>query len=126
MFVQITAPPGATSSHVGQALEDVTQYLLKDEAQAVEGVFAVNGYSYGGHGQTAGLCFITMKPWEERPGKGNRVQQMAARINKHFAGPQQGFIVGFAPPAALEVGNATGRTTAPYHWVAWATRAAAH
>ena len=108
MFVQITAPPGATSSHVGQALEDVTQYLLKDEAQAVEGVFAVNGYSYGGHGQTAGLCFITMKPWEERPGKRNRVQQIAARINKHFAGSQQGVIVGFAPPAALELGNATG------------------
>jgi multidrug efflux pump len=108
MFAQVIAPPGATSSHVQQALENVTQYLLKDEAQAVEGVLAVNGYSYGGHGQTAGLCFITLKPWEERPGKRNRVQEIAARLNKHFAGSQEGLIVGFAPPAALELGNATG------------------
>jgi multidrug efflux pump len=108
MFAQVTAPPGATSSHVEQALESVKQYLLKDEGQAVQGVFAVNGYSYGGHGQTAGLCFITMKPWDERPGKRNRVQQIAARLNKHFAGSQEGLIVGFAPPAALELGNATG------------------
>jgi multidrug efflux pump len=108
MFAQVTAPPGATSSHVEQALESATQYLLKDEGQAVQGVFAVNGYSFGGHGQTAGLCFITMKPWEERPGKRNRVQEIAARLNKHFAGSQEGLIVGFAPPAALELGNATG------------------
>jgi multidrug efflux pump len=108
MFVQITAPPGATSSHVGHALDDITRYLLKDEQQAVEGVFEINGYSFGGHGQTAGLAFITLKPWEERPGRRNRVQQIAARLNRHFAGSQEGLIVGFAPPAALELGNATG------------------
>ena len=71
-------------------------------------MFAVSGYSYGGHGQTAGLCFMPLKPWEERPGKRNRVQQIAARFNQHFAGSQEAMIVGFAPPAALELGNATG------------------
>ena len=108
MFVQVTAMPGATSSHVGHALNDITQYLLEDEKQAVEGVFAVNGYSFGGHGQTAGLAFIVLKPWEERPGARNRVQQIAARLTKHFAGSQEATIVGFVPPAALELGNATG------------------
>ena len=108
MFAQVTAVPGATSSHVGHALDDITRYLLEDEKQAIEGVFAVNGYSYGGHGQTAGLAFIVLKPWEERPGTHNRVQQIAARLTKHFAGSQEATIVGFAPPAALELGNATG------------------
>jgi multidrug efflux pump len=108
MFAQVTAPPGSTSSHVGRALDDITRYLLEDEKQAVAGVFAVNGYSYGGHGQTAGLAFIVLKPWEERPGARNRVQQIAARLTKHFAGSQEATIVGFAPPAALELGNATG------------------
>jgi multidrug efflux pump len=108
MFVQVTAPPGATSSHVDHALDAIKDYFLKDEAQAVEGVFAVNGYSFGGHGQTAGLAFVMLKPWEERPGARNRVQQIAARLNRHFAGSQEATIVAFAPPAALELGNATG------------------
>jgi multidrug efflux pump len=108
MFVQLTSPPGTTRSHMALSLDEVSQYLLKEESQAVAGVFAVKGYSFGGHGQTAGLCFISLKPWEQRPGARNRVQQIAERLNRHFAGEQGALIVGFAPPAALELGNATG------------------
>ena len=108
MFVQVTAPPGATDSHVLGVLDDVSHYFLTEEKQAVEGVFMVSGYSFGGHGQTAGLAFVPLKPWEERPGKRNRVQQIAARFNHHFAGTQEAMVFGFPPPAALELGNATG------------------
>src|SRR5258708_39672278 len=82
--------------------------MLTAEKQAVEGVEAVSGYSFGGHGQTAGLAIIPLKPWEERPGKRNRVQQITARLNQHFAGTQEALVFGFPPPAALELGNSTG------------------
>jgi multidrug efflux pump len=108
MFVQVTAPPGATDSHVLGVLDDVSHYFLTEEKQAVEGVFIVSGYSFGGHGQSAGLAFVPLKPWEERPGKRNRVQQIAARFNQRFAGTQEAMVFGFTPPAALELGNATG------------------
>jgi multidrug efflux pump len=108
MFVQVTAPPGTTSSHVESVLDQLTHYLLTDEASSVSGVFAVNGYSYGGTGQTSGLCFIALKPWEQRPGARHRVQQIVARVNRYFARSQEAFVVAFAPPAALELGNATG------------------
>ena len=108
MYVQIVAPPGATASHVVQELDAVTDYLLKDEGQAVEGVLEVRGFSFGGHGQNAGLCFIRLKPWDERPGRRNRVQQIAARLTRHFAGSPDAMVFGFAPPAALELGNASG------------------
>jgi multidrug efflux pump len=108
MFVQVTAPPGATSSHVVNVEDEITQYLLTDEKQAVDGVFQVSGFSFGGHGQSAGLVFVALKSWEARPGKRNRVQQIVARFNRHFAGSQEAMIFGFAPPAALELGNASG------------------
>jgi multidrug efflux pump len=108
MFVQVTAPPGATDSHALTVLNDISHYFLTQEKQAVEGVFVVSGFSYGGHGQTAGLAFIPLKPWDERPGKRNRVQQIAARFNQHFAGDPEAMVFGFPPPAALELGNATG------------------
>jgi multidrug efflux pump len=108
MFVQVTAPPGATDSHVLGVLDDISHYFLTEEKQAVEGVFVVSGYSFGGHGQTAGLAFIPLKSWEERPGERNRVQHIAARFNQHFGGTQEAMVFGFPPPAALELGNATG------------------
>ncbi len=108
MFVQITAPPGATGSHVVAVLDQVTQYLLKDEGQAVDGVLEVRGFSFGGHGQNAGLAFIKLKPWDQRRGSRNQVQAIADRLTRHFAGSQEAVILGFAPPAALELGNATG------------------
>jgi hydrophobe/amphiphile efflux-1 (HAE1) family protein len=108
MYVQIVAPPGATATHVISVLDEVTHYLLTDEAQAVDGVLEVRGFSFGGRGQNAGLCFIRLKPWDQRRGARNRVQQIAARLTRHFAGAQQAVIVGFAPPAALELGNASG------------------
>jgi multidrug efflux pump len=108
MFVQVTAPPGATDSHALRVLDEVSHYFLTEEKQTVEGVFTVSGYSYGGHGQTAALAFVPLKPWDERPGKRNRVQQIAARFNRHFAGTQEAIVFGFPPPAALELGNATG------------------
>ncbi len=108
MFAQVTAPPGSTSSHVGEALDELSRYLRTQEAQAVEGALTINGQSYGGHGQASGLAFIMLKPWEDRPGARNRVQQIVARLNKHFKGYQDAQVVGFAPPAAFELGNATG------------------
>jgi multidrug efflux pump len=108
MYVQIVAPPGATSTHVTDVLDEVTHYLLTDEAQAIDGVLEIRGFSFGGRGQNAGLCFIRLKPWDQRRGARNRVQQIAARLTRHFSGSQQAQIIGFAPPAALELGNASG------------------
>jgi multidrug efflux pump len=106
MFVQVTAPPGATSIRMQAVLDDVTKYLHTDPA--VQNVFAVSGFSFGGRGQNAGIAFVTLKPWGDRPGAANRVQAVAKRAMGHFAGVKDAMVVAFAPPAVLELGNATG------------------
>jgi multidrug efflux pump len=74
----------------------------------VQGVFAVNGFSFGGHGQNAGLGFIKLKDWSDRPGAANSVQAIAGRAMAHFRGIKDAQVFAFAPPAVLELGNATG------------------
>ncbi len=109
MFAQVNTPPGATKERTEKALAQVRDYFLNNEKQAVEGVFTVAGFSFGGHGQSAGLVFVRMKPWGDRPGANNRVQAVAGRASKFFAAnikDAQAF--GFAPPAVLELGNAAG------------------
>lgn len=107
-FVQIVAPPGATRTHVSRTIDDVTNYLLTQDRKAVSGVFGVTGFSFAGDGQNAGICFVRLRPWSQRPGVRNNVQQIAAGLNRHFAGDQDAIVIGFPPPAALELGNATG------------------
>jgi multidrug efflux pump len=108
LFAQVTTPPGATSERTGLALAEVRDYFLNDEKQAVEGVFTVSGFNFAGHGQTSGLVFVRMKPWDDRPGARNRVQAVAARANQRLQKIADAQAFAFAPPAALELGNATG------------------
>jgi multidrug efflux pump len=108
LFVQVSAPPGAASELTQQALNEARDYFLKDEQALVSGVFTVNGFSFGGHGQNAGLVFVRLKDWSERSGKKNSVFALVGRANQRFHQLRGAVVVAFAPPAALELGNATG------------------
>jgi multidrug efflux pump len=108
MFAQVTAPPGATSIRTQQVLDDVYEYFRKEEGNNVEGVFEINGFSFGGHGQNSGLIFIKLKDWDARPGPHNKVQAIARRAMARFAGVKDAMVFAFAPPAVRELGNATG------------------
>src|SRR5271156_1090853 len=108
LFVQVSAPPGAASELTQRALNEARDYFLKDEKDLVSGVFTVNGFSFGGQGQNTGLIFVRLKDWSDRPGKKNSVFALAERANRRFHQIRGAFVVAFAPPAALELGNATG------------------
>jgi multidrug efflux pump len=108
MFIQVTGPPGATSVRTQQVLDDVADYLRKDEASNVVGVFEVNGFSFGGRGQNSGLVFVKLTDWSQRPGAQNKVQAVAGRAMAHFRQIKDAQVFAFAPPAVLELGNATG------------------
>jgi multidrug efflux pump len=109
-YAQVIAPPGATSDRTQRALDELRRYLLEDEAAVVASAFTINGFSFSGRGQNAGLAFISLRDWSERPGAANSVHALAARINARFAGYQDAIVVAFAPPAISELGNATGFT----------------
>ena len=108
LFVQVSAPPGSASELTQRALNEARDYFLKDEQALVSGVFTVNGFSFGGHGQNAGLVFVRLKDWSKRPGKSNSVFALVARANQRFHQLRGALVIAFAPPAALELGNATG------------------
>src|SRR5271154_6953123 len=108
IFAQVTSPPGATLERTQKSLAQVRDYFLTHEKDAVMGVFTVSGFNFAARGQASGLVFIRMKYWSERPGRENRVQAVAARANKALAKIEDAQAFAFVPPAALELGNATG------------------
>jgi multidrug efflux pump len=108
MFLQVVEPPGTASELTQQTLNQVRDYFLKDEQHIVSAVFTVNGFSFGGRGQSSGLGFVRLKDWRERPEARDSVFALAARANQRFHQIRGAIVVAFAPPAALELGNATG------------------
>jgi multidrug efflux pump len=108
MFCQITTPPGSTMETTQAVLNKVRDFFLKDEAKNVEGLFTVAGFSFGGRGQNSGLAFVRMKTWDQRPGEENKVQAIAKRAMGRFMQYREAMAFAFAPPAVLELGNATG------------------
>ena len=109
MFVQVSSPSGATSERTAESLLKVQQYMLEKEKDAVASIFTVNGFSFAGRGQSSGLAFISLKPWEDRSGAENRVKAIADRAQKYVMGNiRDAMVFVFAPPSVIELGNASG------------------
>ena len=107
-MTMIQLPAGATQERTQKVLDQVTHYYLNNEKANVESVFTVNGFSFSGQGQNAGLAFISLKPWDERNGKENSVEAVIARATRAFSQIPDGLVFPFNMPAIIELGTATG------------------
>jgi hydrophobe/amphiphile efflux-1 (HAE1) family protein len=108
LFAQVTTPPGTPQKYTQDVLDRMNEYFLTKERTAVDSVLTVAGFSFGGRGQSSGLIFIRLKDWAKRPGANNRVQAIARRAMGEFLQYRDALAFAFAPPAAIELGNATG------------------
>jgi hydrophobe/amphiphile efflux-1 (HAE1) family protein len=108
MYAQVALPPGSTLEMTKQVLERISQHLLTEEKESIESVMSIAGFNFGSRGQSAGVAFIRLKPWDQRPGARLRADTVAARAQKAFAGVKEANVFVFTPPAVTELGNATG------------------
>lgn len=104
----VQLPAGATQERTQKVLDQVTHYYLNNEKADVESVFTVNGFSFSGQAQNAGMAFVSLKPWEQREGKESKVTAILSRANAAFEKITDGFVRGFNMPPILELGTATG------------------
>jgi len=108
LFSQIQLPTGATQERTLKTIEKVEQHFLNNEKANVASVFAVAGFSFGGNGQNTGIAFVRLKDWSERGGAENRVGAIVGRAMGAFSQLRDAMVFAFAPPAVLELGNASG------------------
>ncbi|MGE8188665.1 efflux RND transporter permease subunit EmhB [Pseudomonas sp. NPDC086278] len=107
LFAQVQTPAGSSAERTQVVIDEMRTYLLEKESGAVASVFTVNGFNFAGRGQSSGLAFIMLKPWDERDAS-NNVFALAGRAQQHFFSFRDAMVFAFAPPAVLELGNATG------------------
>jgi len=105
MMVQVQLPPNSSTERTQQVLSQVADYLVKDEADTVASVMTVAGFNFAGRGQSSGMAFVQLKPWAERQ---HSVFELVGRSMARFSRIKEAMVIAFAPPAVLELGNATG------------------
>src|SRR5690606_37734173 len=90
------------------ALAKARDYFMNEEAEQVEGVLTVAGFSFAGVGQNMGLIFVRLKDWDERGGRGQDVQSIANRASAYFATIRDASIFAVVQPSVPELGTAAG------------------
>ncbi|MES2117227.1 MAG: efflux RND transporter permease subunit [Pseudomonadota bacterium] len=108
LFAQVQLPTGATQQRTLKVIEQVEQHFMVDEKDAVQSIFTVAGFSFGGNGQNTGIAFVRLKDWEERKGAALRAPAVVGRAMGAFSRIKDAMVFAFAPPAVLELGNASG------------------
>ncbi|MFN4360346.1 MAG: efflux RND transporter permease subunit [Hylemonella sp.] len=108
LFAQIQLPSGATQERTLQVVERVEQHFLAGEKDSVESVFSVAGFSFAGQGENMAIGFVKLKDWSERQNAAQHVQAIAGRAMGAFMQFRDAMAFAFAPPAVIELGNATG------------------
>lgn len=108
MFAQVQLPAGATQERTLEVVKQVEDHFLNNEKKTVASIFSVAGFGFTGRGQNTALAFVSLKDWDERKTPDLKVKAVAGRAMAAFSQIKDAMAFAYAPPAVIELGNATG------------------
>ncbi len=107
LIVDVQAPAEASTDRTTEVISQIEKIALQEKA--VDRIIAINGFSFSGSGQNAGLAFITLKNWDER-GPEDSADALAGRINGQIFGLRDAIAFSLSPPPIQGLGNSSGFT----------------
>ncbi|WP_200383115.1 efflux RND transporter permease subunit [Thiococcus pfennigii] len=108
LILQVVLPSGASRERTIDVLEQVEHYFLEQEAETVERLITVAGFSFAGQGQNMAIGFVRLKDWDERTAPEQQLGALTQRANRALSQIRDARIFAFAPPAVVELGTASG------------------
>ena len=108
LMVQALLPANSTYEQTEAVMNEVRDYFLTRETNAVESCMTVAGANFSGRGQNAGLAFVKMRDWKVRKSADLKVDAVAARAMRQFSQIRNAMVFAMAPPAVVELGTAKG------------------
>jgi len=108
MFAMVQLPAGASQERTVDVLKKLETHFMENEAENIDGLFTVAGFSFAGSGQNAGIAFVNLKDWSERTRPDQSVDAVIGRAYGAFAQIREAMVFAFAPPAIIELGTANG------------------
>ncbi|WP_375261362.1 multidrug efflux RND transporter permease subunit [Palleronia sp.] len=107
LIVMVQTPDGSTTPKTEARVAEVEDYLLNDLGAAVDSVFGVMGFSFGGSGQSSAMLFVKLEDYEARAD--TSAAALAGQINQHFyLNNRSGTVYALQPPAIQGMGATSG------------------
>jgi multidrug efflux pump len=105
-FAQL--PNGASLDRTEQVIREMSDIAMK--TPGVESAVEFPGLSVNGftNSSSAGIVFVTLKPFDQRKGKALSAGAIAGSLNQKYAGIKDSFIAVFPPPPVLGLGTLGG------------------
>ncbi|NJQ20707.1 efflux RND transporter permease subunit [Pantoea sp. LS15] len=110
IMVQYTLPAGATAVRTAEVSRQVREWFLTKEKANTDVIFTVEGFSFSGSGQNAGMAFVSLKNWSERKGTENTAQAIALRATQELSTISDATIFAMTPPSVDGLGQSNGFT----------------
>ncbi len=110
IMVQYTLPAGATAVRTAEVRRQVTNWFLTKEKANTNVIFTVDGFSFSGSGQNAGMAFVSLNNWSQRKGDDNTAQAIALRANKELGAIRDATLFAMTPPSVDGLGQSNGFT----------------
>ncbi|MDO6561792.1 efflux RND transporter permease subunit [Amphritea sp. 1_MG-2023] len=110
IMYQISLPSGASIKRTRAVAEQVEQYLAENETDSVIRAFSVAGFNFSGSGQNAGLGFVSLKPWGERPREDQSADALIQRMNQNLSSVRDANIFAMSQPVIRGLGQSNGFT----------------
>jgi multidrug efflux pump len=104
----VQAPPGAAINRTNEAIEQVMAFYRAQPQ--VRSIIFVRGFSFFGQGQANAMSFISLQPWDARPGEANSALTLVGKANAAFSQIRQALVFTLNPPSIPALGVAAGFT----------------
>ena len=108
MLMLVNTPPGATSERTMESVKKIENYFLDDQAENVDRIFTITGFSFAGQAQNNGMGFVGLKDWSERKRPDQSVFAIFAQAFGALSQVKDATAFTFFPPPIQELGNASG------------------
>lgn len=108
LLSQVIMPSGSTLEQTKGVLNEVQQYFMTKEKDAVESCMFVAGIGFSGRTQSNGMVFIKLKDWHLRKRDNLKVDAIIGRAMGVFSHYKKAMVFVFAPPAIIEIGRSRG------------------
>ena len=92
LMIQYTLPVGAVASRTVDVANVIRDYFMIEEAEALNTIFTISGFSSRSSGQNVGTAYVSLKNWDLRD-KSNHVDEISKRATKAFNDPNSKYFI---------------------------------